>query len=67
MLASATVVLYSPRIIVPKLINEDPEAKLIRLESVLSALLDDLDIILSLLESIAEEYQDILGTHRMFV
>ncbi|KAF0138600.1 MAG: phosphotransferase system enzyme I PtsP, partial [Rhodospirillaceae bacterium] len=61
-----TAVLHSPRIIVPKIINEDPEVELTRLESALVALHDDLDAMLASPESAGEEYRDVLETYRMF-
>ncbi|KAF0114717.1 MAG: phosphotransferase system enzyme I PtsP [Rhodospirillaceae bacterium] len=61
-----TAVLHSPRIIVPKIINEDPQAELLRLESAIAALHDDLDVMLASPESVGEEYRDVLETYRMF-
>jgi phosphotransferase system enzyme I (PtsP) len=59
-------VLHQPRVIIRKLVAEDPEAELERLRAALAAIKNALDELFSRPEMRDGEHRDVLETYRMF-
>lgn len=59
-------VLHQPRVIIRKLVAEDPEAELTRLRAALAAIKNALDELFSRPEMRDGEHRDVLETYRMF-